>query len=126
MFFKQMTVYEMGSSDWSSDVCSSDLLVQFLEDAVRHDAGRHPGLVRLHDVGGAQARGEDVVDGLLDQVGVLGHVEAVAKQHGEGQQLGDRVGDALRSEARRVGKECVSTGRSRWSPYHYKKKPTKT
>src|SRR3546814_17774757 len=25
---------------------------------------------------------------------------------------------ALRSEERRVGQECVSTGRSRWSPYH--------
>src|SRR3546814_14843031 len=34
----------------------------------------------------------------------------------------DRVGqgfpEARRSEERRVGKECVSTGRSRWSPYH--------
>src|SRR3546814_14456781 len=29
--------------------------------------------------------------------------------------------DAHRSEERRVGKECVSTGRSRWSPYHEKK-----
>src|SRR3546814_17044110 len=29
-----------------------------------------------------------------------------------------------RSEARRVGKECVSTCRSRWSPYHYKKNHT--
>src|SRR3546814_15060764 len=29
---------------------------------------------------------------------------------------------ACRSEERRVGKECVSTCRSRWSPYHYKKK----
>src|SRR3546814_11357273 len=28
----------------------------------------------------------------------------------------------IRSEARRVGKECVSTCRSRWSPYHEKKK----
>src|SRR3546814_12435546 len=28
---------------------------------------------------------------------------------------------AGRSEERRVGKECVSTCRSRWSPYHYKK-----
>src|SRR3546814_15810739 len=28
------------------------------------------------------------------------------------------VGEALRSEERRVGKECVSTCRSRWSPYH--------
>src|SRR3546814_20128168 len=31
-----------------------------------------------------------------------------------------------RSEERRVGKECVSTCRSRWSPYHYKKKKIKT
>src|SRR3546814_14422690 len=31
-----------------------------------------------------------------------------------------------RSEERRVGKECVSTCRSRWSPYHYKKKQIKT
>src|SRR3546814_14284269 len=30
-----------------------------------------------------------------------------------------------RSEERRVGKECVSTCRSRWSPYHYKKKKKK-
>src|SRR3546814_13973964 len=28
------------------------------------------------------------------------------------------VGDQVRSEERRVGKECVSTCRSRWSPYH--------
>src|SRR3546814_15202870 len=32
---------------------------------------------------------------------------------------------AQRSEERRVGKECVSTCRSRWSPYHYKKKEKK-
>src|SRR3546814_14108341 len=31
-------------------------------------------------------------------------------------------GDPARSEERRVGKECVSTCRSRWSPYHEKKK----
>src|SRR3546814_12905358 len=29
----------------------------------------------------------------------------------------------VRSEERRVGKECVSTCRSRWSPFHYNKKP---
>src|SRR3546814_5552060 len=33
---------------------------------------------------------------------------------------------AARSEERRVGKECVSTCRSRWSPYHSKKKTTST
>src|SRR3546814_14716355 len=32
---------------------------------------------------------------------------------------------AIRSEERRVGKECVSTCRSRWSPYHEKKKQPK-
>src|SRR3546814_13130277 len=34
--------------------------------------------------------------------------------------------DTMRSEERRVGKECVSTCRSRWSPYHYKKKKLKS
>src|SRR3546814_11546730 len=33
-----------------------------------------------------------------------------------------RARATMRSEERRVGKECVSTCRSRWSPYHYKKK----
>src|SRR3546814_13123666 len=35
---------------------------------------------------------------------------------------GGQAGPARSSEERRVGKECVSTCRSRWSPYHYKKK----
>src|SRR3546814_12903869 len=35
-----------------------------------------------------------------------------------------RAARASRSEERRVGKECVSTCRSRWSPYHYKNKDT--
>src|SRR3546814_8076319 len=44
--------------------------------------------------------------------------------------LDRHTGDALkrfgRSEERRVGKECVSKCRSRWSPYHYKKKKMMT
>src|SRR3546814_15138068 len=36
--------------------------------------------------------------------------------------IGRLAGLAYRSEERRVGKECVSTCRSRWSPYHLKKK----
>src|SRR3546814_13989022 len=39
---------------------------------------------------------------------------------GGGRSLPDRR--CKRSEERRVGKECVSTCRSRWSPYHSKKK----
>src|SRR3546814_13688175 len=44
------------------------------------------------------------------------------------QRITDRypeTAERFRSEERRVGKECVSTCRSRWSPYHYKKKHTK-
>src|SRR3546814_13364730 len=37
-------------------------------------------------------------------------------------RTGGTVTALTRSEERRVGKECVSTCRSRWSPYHYKKK----
>src|SRR3546814_11493022 len=37
-------------------------------------------------------------------------------------KFASRVASKVRSEERRVGKECVSTCRSRWSPYHYKKK----
>src|SRR3546814_3406310 len=87
-FFKQKTAYEMRISDWSSDVCSSDL------GARRPDLGdREPD----RDV--AQPR-RDAPAG-ADRPGA------------EPADLGAR-----RSEERRVGKECVSTCRSRWSPYH--------
>src|SRR3546814_17679030 len=56
-------------------------------------------------------------------------VEVVAdlrRQHllGDAFQVVQRLAEGIRSEERRVGKECVSTCRSRWSPYHYKKKHT--
>src|SRR3546814_3484296 len=38
--FKQKTAYEMRISDWSSDVCSSDLPLA-LSDLLRHPAARH-------------------------------------------------------------------------------------
>src|SRR3546814_14053791 len=40
----------------------------------------------------------------------------------DGKPVGFKFAFGHRSEERRVGKECVSTGRSRWSPYHSKKK----
>src|SRR3546814_19686149 len=54
-------------------------------------------------------RGDLVID-----VQAFGQRNA-ARGHGNGQRRRSR------SEERRVGKECVSTCRSRWSPYHYKK-----
>src|SRR3546814_20558524 len=89
----------MRISDWSSDVCSSDLL------PLRHQPH---GLV-LDQFGD----GEAVVG--LDQV------EVVERQAGLRERLLPGRG-ATRSEESRVGKECVSTCRSRWPPYHYKKK----
>src|SRR3546814_5020760 len=52
-------------------------------------------------------------DAVLDRLGV-------AEFDDEGRYLELRYGDLsiVRSEERRVGKECVSTCRSRWSPYH--------
>src|SRR3546814_2605509 len=79
-FFKQKTAYEMRISDWSSDVCSSDL------PAIDSDRGQLPLIFPV--LLGLWAAG-----------------------------LG-----CARSEERRVGTECVSTCRSRWSPYHEKKK----
>src|SRR3546814_2779567 len=85
-FFKQKTAYEMRISDWSSDVCSSDLIC----------SGRRT----RRDVGG----------------GASGPAwEAASTSRCQRQR---RARSSHRSEERRVGKECVSTCRSRWSPYH--------
>src|SRR3546814_10063402 len=93
-FFKQKTAYEMRISDWSSDVCSSDLI--------------------------------DRTDDMNGQVCALSFCMLASdgpRAVNPGQARAARVRlnatfTATRSEERRVGKECVSTCRSRWSPYH--------
>src|SRR3546814_9778130 len=92
-FFKQKTAYEMRISDWSSDVCSSDLADTLVESGDWHHGFTYSG----HPVAAAVA---------LKNLEIMEReklVEKVAKD---------------RSEERRVGKECVSTCRSRWSPSH--------
>src|SRR3546814_14754562 len=126
-FFKQKTAYELRISDWSSDVCSSDL------DHVAR-AGNH--------------RGEELVDALPESAvqplpaekgeqrtlrqqdedhedhrpvrrkagrHALDH-QAPDQQHHRQQEMQARLDRRSRSEERREGKECVSTCRSRWSP----------
>src|SRR3546814_8690189 len=93
-FFKQKTAYEMRISDWSSDVCSSDLLTPISAFRPR----RWRGALLPHTA--------EVVFSILENE--KRPVSAVADYT----ELRDR------SEERRVGKECVSTCRSRWSPYH--------
>src|SRR3546814_5182627 len=103
-FFKQKTAYEMRISDWSSDVCSSDLLAIEQLVAFRLAAGEAE---REH----AADRAIEVhVDRFEQVVRVRGNLRRPA--------TGGIQRRRWRSEERRVGKECVSTCRSRWSPYH--------
>src|SRR3546814_3930711 len=92
-FFKQKTAYEMRISDWSSDVCSSDLAL----------------LSSLASQYGGTPRGEDAAD--------LGGVELALDALVTAQPTLDLAGKQAfyigRSEERRVEKECVSTCRSR-------------
>src|SRR3546814_13844085 len=93
----------MRISDWSSDVCSSDLLGDVAggdhDAAARHAAAhdlQHPAVLQPDLQAGGQQAGEGAV-------ALLG-----------------------RSEERSVGKEGVSTCRSRWTPYHEKNKQKRT
>src|SRR3546814_19168431 len=95
----------MRISDWSSDVCSSDL-------------ERATILRRWHDL--VLARQDDLALLLtLEQGKPLGEARAEIS-------FAASFIAWFRSEERRVGKECVSTCRSRWSPYHSKKKKKQT
>src|SRR3546814_3940095 len=104
-FFKQKTAYERRISDWSSDVCSSDLAVplhggRFIRRGHRQAPGRL-----------AKPRPRSRQDHFT-VAGVETSAEGRLCLLGQGQVR------SARSEERRVGKECVSTCRSRWSPYH--------
>src|SRR3546814_693111 len=48
-FFKQKTAYEMRISDWSSDVCSSDLHIAYRLRSARHIVGRERGVDKEHE-----------------------------------------------------------------------------
>src|SRR3546814_18633912 len=95
----------MRISDWSSDVCSSDLRSDFVLTYVRR--------VRNNLFHGGKFNGRWFEPQRSEQL--LKHSLTIL-----------RACLAARSEERRVGKECVSTCRSRWSPYHYTKKETHT
>src|SRR3546814_6085111 len=104
-FFKQKTAYEMRISDWSSDVCSSDLVQKIrLERGLPVlDQSRH--LIFTGNPGTGKTTVARLLAQIYRTIGVVerGHLVET---------------DRSRSEERRVGKECVSTCRSRWSPYN--------
>src|SRR3546814_7771158 len=90
-FFKQKTAYEMRISDCSSDVCSSDLT--------------------------SAATRARVMSSMIMKISVRADTTAIMRPYLAPSAMSAKVA-AVRSEERRVGKECVSTCRSRWSPDH--------
>src|SRR3546814_19128338 len=105
----------MRISDWSSDVCSSDLVEpEILSRSPANETDRTERGVLTKDrrLGSLEHLDPLYVEDRRNQVARMRRVNAVA-------QVGHRC---FRSEERRVGTECVSTSRSRRSPYHSKRK----
>src|SRR3546814_13688591 len=99
----------MRISDWSSDVCSSDLVV------ITGAAGFLGQRLTTQLLAAGQLTDRDGRIRAIDQL-VLADIVA-APDPGDA-RVRVVTGDLGRSEGRRGGKECVSTGRSRWSPLH--------
>src|SRR3546814_13049201 len=140
-FFKRKTAYEMRISDWSSDVCSSDLPspapAAFAPADARPPAPRASGGLQAADRRGLPLRSrcyqlqhffaalfivaEDAehAAGLHDDIGrahaAPGHA-AMGRLHHYGDALGPQS-----AEGRRVGKEWVGRVRYRWLPNQKKK-----
>src|SRR3546814_18265135 len=108
----------MRISDWSSDVCSSDLQPQPITFFRNEDSPVTVGLVI--DASSSMQRKREAA--------IAAGLAFAQSSHPEDQffttHFNERVWFGLRSEERRVGKECVSPCRSRWSQYHSKKTKT--
>src|SRR3546814_11981407 len=145
-FFKQKTAYEMRISDWSSDVCSSDLAqIQRLEAQLGFEIFDRKGrsahlnrkghqvllqaqeLLRLYDnLGGGTA---ELTASVLINIGAIASVQrsylpdALARFHKHCPQRRTRILPGVsmewvnRSEERRVGNECVGRCRSQRSAF---------
>src|SRR3546814_20009395 len=114
----------MRISDWSSDVCSSDLKAAlgylYGEPVARKATFRQPlheavEEIGLGDVGGGDIDGQPNMSQLI-RPGRGDLQRALLHMRRERQQIirSLRRRESRRSEARRVGKECVSTRRYRW------------
>src|SRR3546814_12051624 len=123
-FCKQKTAYEMRISDWSSDVCSSDLISfnYFISQTV----GDYPAnAVDLLAAQGARLLPDYRFN---PHTGLWSHRDGAVEPPLRLTDVEFRADGTVhypRSEERRVGKECVRTCNSRLSPEHVKKK-TKT
>src|SRR3546814_14763319 len=101
----------MRISDWSSDVCSSDLH-QIDTDRLG------PGQARFDAVAEIWLDNEADVRTFREEPILVKYLLEDEPKFVDMPNLKFFAADSERSEERRVGKECVSTCRSRWSPYH--------
>src|SRR3546814_15154131 len=103
----------MRISDWSSDVCSSDLCHEFPGTQIAATPHHHRVFI-------ARCEQKMLPEGF--GIGLSGIAVKIRLEQGsdapQTARTSPQVGLPERSEERRVGKECVSTGRSRWSTYH--------
>src|SRR3546814_2020000 len=102
--FKQKTAYEVRISDWSSDVCSSDLNGRARPQSLSPRSRPH----RFH--------GNSHVNQAEDTP--WPRTRSAYGTTRMPRLLPASTPRPFRSEERRVGKECVITFRYRWSPYH--------
>src|SRR3546814_13412084 len=105
----------MRISDWSSDVCSSDLLFNHSEGSKK----ARENIWRLSsDIKSSVASLPLDSSVSTSWMNYLGRIGNYAKEADRSVEPEEYYKVMSRSEERRVGKECVSTCRSRWSPYH--------
>src|SRR3546814_13519189 len=97
----------MRISDWSSDVCSSDLSHRSFGPGGQYAGRIFRRLIDKHKLLQSMSRADDPYDNAFME-SCFSRFKAELVQGGAFDKIGER----------RVGKECVSTCRSRWSPYH--------
>src|SRR3546814_13575666 len=125
-FFKQKTAYEMRISDWSSDVCSSDLLGRLVEKEKIDAQARDAALERIEPIDGvvgmstcglvieAATEREEIKRSIFAAVGKgRGHQAVRASKNSSipNPRLAQAAPDT--SDERQVGKESVGTSRTR-------------
>src|SRR3546814_11821451 len=145
----------MRISDWSSDVCSSDLkeaisgisveqqrkcTKKIFTDWIRHVARASGLLLLFEDEQWADLTSRELLEEIVESLKSIPALILVSVRTEHDEDLSERqnllqlrlkplgmmdaaaiirdIASVDRSEERRVGKECVSTCRSRWSPYH--------
>src|SRR3546814_3268170 len=103
--FKQKTAYEMRISDWSSDVCSSDLSLALVDQ-----------VACIPDTLIKDEHGQKIRDSSA-RYDTIAREYVELPVHDQAETLIVTGTNASRTAERRVGKECDSTCRSRRSPY---------